>query len=170
MGQRTGGARTGGRDGHRQDGPDRSGGQLRLVHLQPRAGERGLWVSDATAACSPRPSAAPARPARPQYLGDLGCELAVFKNDEKSVAEIIAMEPKGIMVSPGPGRPEDSGISLEIIEKAGPLGVPIFGVCMGHQVRAARPRNTERVRCDHRDFLQSPSSHRSASGRCSKGA
>ena len=43
------------------------------------------------------------------------------------------MNPRGILISPGPGRPEDSGISLEIIEKLGPEGVPIFGVCMGHQ-------------------------------------
>ena len=56
----------------------------------------------------------------------------MFKNDEKSVEEIRAMNPKGIMVSPGPGRPEDSGISLEACEKLGPeFGV--FGVCMGHQ-------------------------------------
>jgi len=43
------------------------------------------------------------------------------------------MDPRGILVSPGPGRPEDSGISLEIIEKLAPEGFPIFGVCMGHQ-------------------------------------
>jgi anthranilate synthase component 2 len=49
------------------------------------------------------------------------------------VEEIKAMNPRGILVSPGPGRPEDSGISLEIIEKLGPEGFPIFGVCMGHQ-------------------------------------
>lgn len=56
----------------------------------------------------------------------------VYKNDEKTVDEIRAMNPRGIMVSPGPGRPEDSGISLEVCEKLGPeFGV--FGVCMGHQ-------------------------------------
>uniref|UniRef100_A0A061RR11 anthranilate synthase n=1 Tax=Tetraselmis sp. GSL018 TaxID=582737 RepID=A0A061RR11_9CHLO len=43
------------------------------------------------------------------------------------------MQPAGILVSPGPGRPEDSGISLEIVERLGPLGIPVFGVCMGHQ-------------------------------------
>lgn len=68
-----------------------------------------------------------------QYLGDLGCEYVVFTNDAKTVAEIKEMNPQGILVSPGPGRPEDSGISLEIIEKLGPEGFPIFGVCMGHQ-------------------------------------
>lgn len=68
-----------------------------------------------------------------QYLGDLGCEYVVFPNDAKTVDEIRKMRPHGILVSPGPGRPEDSGISLEIIEKLGPEGYPIFGVCMGHQ-------------------------------------
>jgi anthranilate synthase component II len=68
-----------------------------------------------------------------QYLGDHNCEYIVFTNDEKTVDEIGAMKPGGILVSPGPGRPEDSGISLEVIEKLGPEGVPIFGVCMGHQ-------------------------------------
>eukprot|EP00873_Tetraselmis_striata_P045249 jgi/Tetstr1/465513/TSEL_010182.t1 len=68
-----------------------------------------------------------------QYLGDLGCKYVVYKNDQFTVEEIQAMAPAGIMVSPGPGRPEDSGISLEIIEKLGPLGMPVFGVCMGHQ-------------------------------------
>lgn len=77
-----------------------------------------------------------------QYLGDLGCEHVVFANDAKSVEDIAAMNPRGILVSPGPGRPEDSGISLEIIQKLGPAGFPVFGVCMGHQcigqVRAGR--------------------------------
>lgn len=68
-----------------------------------------------------------------QYLGDLGCEYVVFPNDSKTVEEIHQMKPKGILVSPGPGRPEDSGISLEIVEKLGRAGYPIFGVCMGHQ-------------------------------------
>ena len=68
-----------------------------------------------------------------QYLGDCGIKNPlVFKNDEKTVEEIRAMNPRGILVSPGPGRPEDSGISLEVCEKLGPeFGV--FGVCMGHQ-------------------------------------
>jgi anthranilate synthase component 2 len=68
-----------------------------------------------------------------QYLGDCGIkDPIVFKNDEKTVEEIRRMNPKGILVSPGPGRPEDSGISLEVVEKLGPeFGV--FGVCMGHQ-------------------------------------
>ncbi|CAG9467032.1 unnamed protein product [Pedinophyceae sp. YPF-701] len=68
-----------------------------------------------------------------QYLGTLGCEHVVFKNDEKTVDELIAMKPRGVLVSPGPGAPEDSGISLEVVGKMGPLGFPVFGVCMGHQ-------------------------------------
>lgn len=68
-----------------------------------------------------------------QYLGDLGCDYVVYPNDLKTVEEIKAMNPRGVLVSPGPGRPEDSGISLEIIEKLGPEGFPVFGVCMGHQ-------------------------------------
>jgi len=67
-------------------------------------------------------------------------ETIVFMNDEKTVDEVIAMKPAGILVSPGPGTPEDSGISMAIIEKAGPLGIPIFGVCMGHQVSSRRRR------------------------------
>lgn len=67
-----------------------------------------------------------------QYLGDLGCEHVVFKNDEKTVEEIAAMNPRGVMVSPGPGKPEDSGISLEAVRVLGPQ-FGVFGVCMGHQ-------------------------------------
>ena len=67
-----------------------------------------------------------------QYLGDLGCEHVVVKNDEKTVAEIRAMRPRGVMVGPGPGTPEDSGIALDAVRDLGPeFGV--FGVCMGHQ-------------------------------------
>ncbi|KAK9867869.1 hypothetical protein WJX84_004123 [Apatococcus fuscideae] len=67
-----------------------------------------------------------------QYLGDLGCEHIVFKNDEKTVEEIEEMQPRGILISPGPGRPEDSGISLALVRHMAP-STPVFGVCMGHQ-------------------------------------
>ena len=73
-----------------------------------------------------------------QYLGELGAELPlaadlrVFRNDEITVAEIAALKPDGIVISPGPGTPDDSGVSLEIIEKLGPT-IPILGVCLGHQ-------------------------------------
>ena len=67
-----------------------------------------------------------------QYLGDCGCEHVVYKNDEVTVEALRAMNPRGLMVSPGPGRPEDSGISLDVVRELGPeFGV--FGVCMGHQ-------------------------------------
>lgn len=67
-----------------------------------------------------------------QYLGDLGCEHVVFRNDEISVAELQEMAPRGILISPGPGTPEDSGISLQTVRELGP-SVPLFGVCMGLQ-------------------------------------
>ncbi|MBD1915256.1 MULTISPECIES: aminodeoxychorismate/anthranilate synthase component II [Cyanophyceae] len=73
-----------------------------------------------------------------QYLGELGAELpvagdlCVFRNDEITVDEIMALNPDGIVISPGPGTPADSGVSLEIIEKLGPA-VPVLGVCLGHQ-------------------------------------
>ncbi|MGB3309432.1 MAG: aminodeoxychorismate/anthranilate synthase component II [Nodosilinea sp.] len=73
-----------------------------------------------------------------QYLGELGAELPVasdlrvFRNDEITVEQIAALKPDGIVVSPGPGTPDDSGVSLEIIEKLGPR-LPILGVCLGHQ-------------------------------------
>lgn len=67
-----------------------------------------------------------------QYLGDLGCEIEVFRNDEITVEELRAKKPRGILISPGPGTPQDSGISLEIVRKLGP-SIPLFGVCMGLQ-------------------------------------
>eukprot|EP00891_Asterochloris_glomerata_P004262 jgi/Astpho2/4262/Aster-05212 len=67
-----------------------------------------------------------------QYLGNLGCSHIVLKNDEKTVEEIRAMNPLGVLVSPGPGRPEDSGISLQAVRELGG-DFPLFGVCMGHQ-------------------------------------
>jgi anthranilate synthase component 2 len=85
--------------------------------------------------CNPDTIPTPPPPPPPhekQYLGDLGCEHVVFKNDEKTVEEIAAMNPRGVMVSPGPGKPEDSGISLEAVRVLGPQ-FGVFGVCMGHQ-------------------------------------
>ncbi len=67
-----------------------------------------------------------------QYFGELGADMKVFRNDALSVADIRAMKPEKIVISPGPGRPEDAGISVAIIkELAGQ--VPILGVCLGHQ-------------------------------------
>ena len=73
-----------------------------------------------------------------QYLGELGqkysvaAEILVYRNDKITVEEIKELKPKGIVISPGPGRPEDAGISLELIEQLGP-STPILGVCLGHQ-------------------------------------
>jgi anthranilate synthase component II len=67
-----------------------------------------------------------------QYLGELGATPIVHRNDAVSVADVEGMEPDGILISPGPGRPEDAGISnLLITTMAG--RVPILGVCLGHQ-------------------------------------
>jgi anthranilate synthase/aminodeoxychorismate synthase-like glutamine amidotransferase len=67
-----------------------------------------------------------------QYLGELGAEVRVRRNDEVTVAEVEAMAPAQILISPGPGRPEDAGISLDVIRCFGPK-TPLLGVCLGHQ-------------------------------------
>jgi para-aminobenzoate synthetase component 2 len=67
-----------------------------------------------------------------QYLGELGEDLVVRRNDQTTLSDIEASLPSRILISPGPGRPEDAGISLELIKYfAG--RVPILGVCLGHQ-------------------------------------
>jgi anthranilate synthase component II len=67
-----------------------------------------------------------------QYLGELGARIIVRRNDETSLEEIRTLLPNHIVISPGPGRPEDAGISLEVIRTFGP-DHPILGVCLGHQ-------------------------------------
>ena len=67
-----------------------------------------------------------------QYFGVLGCDVMVKRNDEINLAEVEALAPDRICVSPGPGRPEDAGISNQIIRALGPK-TPILGVCLGHQ-------------------------------------
>ena len=67
-----------------------------------------------------------------QYLGEMGQELVVVRNDRATVEEVAAMRPDRIVISPGPGSPKDSGISCDVIRTfAGQ--VPILGVCLGHQ-------------------------------------
>lgn len=67
-----------------------------------------------------------------QYLGELGEELVVKRNDETSISEIGSLQPKFLMISPGPCSPNEAGISLKAIEAfAGKI--PVFGVCLGHQ-------------------------------------
>eukprot|EP00271_Cylindrocystis_brebissonii_P015464 TRINITY_DN38365_c0_g1_i1.p1 TRINITY_DN38365_c0_g1~~TRINITY_DN38365_c0_g1_i1.p1 ORF type:complete len:343 (+),score=33.00 TRINITY_DN38365_c0_g1_i1:145-1173(+) len=68
-----------------------------------------------------------------QYLGDLGCEHRVFRNDEITVQELERLRPLGVLISPGPGTPEEAGISMEVLRELGPRGMPVFGVCMGLQ-------------------------------------
>lgn len=67
-----------------------------------------------------------------QYLGELGAEVVVKRNDAVSVDEIRELGPSGVLISPGPGRPEEAGVSLELIARLGAM-TPIFGVCLGHQ-------------------------------------
>ena len=67
-----------------------------------------------------------------QSLGELGAEVQVFRNDAIDVAGIEALSPDGILLSPGPGRPDDAGITLEVVEKLGDR-IPLLGVCLGHQ-------------------------------------
>ena len=66
------------------------------------------------------------------FLGELGAPCQVFRNDKISVAEVLKLKPKGIVLSPGPCTPNEAGICLELIKKAGPT-VPLLGVCLGHQ-------------------------------------
>jgi anthranilate synthase/aminodeoxychorismate synthase-like glutamine amidotransferase len=71
-----------------------------------------------------------------QYLGELGCQLEVHRNDKISVEEIARRKPEAIVISPGPCTPQEAGISVELIEKlAGKF--PILGVCLGHQAVGA---------------------------------
>ncbi len=68
-----------------------------------------------------------------QYLGELGAELEVVRNDAKSVEDLLALKPDGLVISPGPGEPRDAGVSLEAVKAFGEAGIPVFGVCLGHQ-------------------------------------
>ncbi len=93
-----------------------------------------------------------------QYLGELGQTLDVRRNDQVTLDEIAALRPSHIVISPGPGRPEDAGITPALIERFGPT-VPILGVCLGHQaiglvcggkvVRAPVPMHGKTSTIDH---------------------
>ncbi len=82
------------------------------------------------------------------YLGELGAESVVIRNDKISADEVIAKKPKAIVLSPGPCTPNEAGVCLDLIKKAGPV-IPLLGVCLGHQsigqsyggkvIRAAQP-------------------------------
>jgi anthranilate synthase/aminodeoxychorismate synthase-like glutamine amidotransferase len=67
-----------------------------------------------------------------QYFGELNADMRVYRNDALTISQIETLKPEKIVISPGPGRPEDAGISVEIIQKLTGK-VPILGVCLGHQ-------------------------------------
>jgi anthranilate synthase component 2 len=71
-----------------------------------------------------------------QYLGELGAEVQVVRNDAASVGEVAAIHPDHIVISPGPGRPEDAGITMAVVRDLGER-TPILGVCLGHQAIGA---------------------------------
>jgi anthranilate synthase component 2 len=71
-----------------------------------------------------------------QYLGELGAEVQVVRNDAASVNDVAASKPDRIVISPGPGRPEDAGITMAVVRELGER-TPILGVCLGHQAIGA---------------------------------
>jgi anthranilate synthase component 2 len=93
-----------------------------------------------------------------QYLGELGAEVQVVRNDASSVAAIAASKPEHIVISPGPGRPEQAGVTMAVIRELGAT-TPILGVCLGHQaigavfggsvVRAATPMHGKTSTIEH---------------------
>ena len=93
-----------------------------------------------------------------QYLGELGAEIQVVRNDAASIESIGRTPPARIVISPGPGRPEDAGITMDVIRAFGPT-IPILGVCLGHQaigavfggsvVRAAAPMHGKTSTIEH---------------------
>ena len=93
-----------------------------------------------------------------QYLGEMGVEICVKRNDEVTVDEIAASRPAAIVVSPGPGRPEDAGVTMDVIRNLGAT-IPILGVCLGHQaigavyggsvIRAAVPMHGKTSTIEH---------------------
>ena len=93
-----------------------------------------------------------------QYLGELGADVIVKRNDEVTVDEVVALSPDRIVLSPGPGRPEDAGVMMDVIRRMGEK-TPIFGVCLGHQaigavfggsvVRAVEPMHGKTSTIEH---------------------
>lgn len=94
-----------------------------------------------------------------QYLGELGAEMKIFRNDEVTVDKIENdLKPEKILISPGPGTPDDAGISLGVIERFAKK-IPILGVCLGHQaigqhfggkvIRAPEPVHGKPVEVSH---------------------
>lgn len=67
------------------------------------------------------------------YLGELGADVQVVRNDQMTADEAVNSDVDGIVISPGPGTPDDAGICLDVVTKAAETGMPILGVCLGHQ-------------------------------------
>jgi len=70
------------------------------------------------------------------FLSDLGANVEIIRNDASTPEAIIASRPQGLIISPGPGTPEDAGISIDLIRAAGDSEIPLLGVCLGHQALA----------------------------------
>ena len=68
-----------------------------------------------------------------QYLGELGARIEVVRNDVEDIQSLLAREPDGVVISPGPGVPADAGVSIEAVKRFGERGTPLLGVCLGHQ-------------------------------------
>ena len=93
-----------------------------------------------------------------QYLGELGAEVKVMRNDAATLEDVAAARPDRIVISPGPGRPEQAGVTMSVIRELG-QSTPIFGVCLGHQaigavfggsvVRAAVPMHGKTSTIEH---------------------
>ena len=93
-----------------------------------------------------------------QYLGELGAEVRVMRNDQVTINDVVDAKPDHIVISPGPGRPEDAGVTMGVIRACG-RETPILGVCLGHQaigavfggevVRAGTPMHGKTSTIDH---------------------
>src|SRR5437588_4968198 len=93
-----------------------------------------------------------------QYLGELGADIKVMRNDAVTLEEVAAAKPSRIVISPGPGRPEQAGVTMQVIRELGRT-TPILGVCLGHQavgavfggsvVRAAVPMHGKTSTIEH---------------------
>jgi anthranilate synthase component II len=93
-----------------------------------------------------------------QYLGELGAEVRVMRNDVVTLEDVVKAKPARIVISPGPGRPEDAGVTMSVIRHLGQT-TPILGVCLGHQaigavfggevVRAAVPMHGKTSTIEH---------------------
>src|SRR3979411_3247293 len=72
-----------------------------------------------------------------QYLAQLGAEVEVRRNDALEPEELAALGVDGVLISPGPGTPEDAGVSMPVVTACADLELPLFGVCLGHQAIGA---------------------------------